>query len=91
MRVFLLFGLMLAAYPGAGRAAPRVLTDGQLEQAAAGAMPQQPPVHCLACGVRPPPVVPPGGSPPVNPGGPILISCTIGVGCTTTPYRSSAH
>lgn len=92
MRGFLLFGLVLAATSGAGQAAPRVLTDGQLEQAAAGAVPAQPAAHCLACGVRPQPVVPPVGAPPIgNPGGPILISCTIGIGCTTTPYRSSVR
>jgi len=30
---------------------------------------------------------PPHGPPVVNPGGPILISCTVGVGCTTMPFH----
>ena len=73
MKVFLLCGLLVTASSVAGQAAPRVLTDGQLEQSAAGAVAAPGPVNCLACGVRPQPVVPPVGPPPiVNPGRPDL-------------------
>jgi hypothetical protein len=68
----------LAAWATPALADPVKLSDTQLDNVAAGlgADWSGPP------GVRPRPIIPPI----VNPGGPILISCTVGVGCTTRHY-----
>jgi hypothetical protein len=79
MKPALLCFLVLLALPALLHAQPTKLGDAQLDRVAAGLVP-----------VDPPPV---GGHPwhpgqPIlNPGGPILISCTIGAGCVTRPYH----
>ncbi len=73
---------LLAAFLMAGlgfpaSAAPKHLDNVELQNAAAGMVPVDPvPV------VPHPPII--GRPMPINPGGPILISCHIGSGCTTT-------
>jgi hypothetical protein len=86
MRPVLLLILALPVFGGAANAQPTRLTDTQMNEVVAGHLPVvDPPVGRFPphVPVSPPPV----NSHPWNPGGPILISCTVGVGCTTTPYR----
>lgn len=70
--------VVLAAGVTPALADPVKLSDTQLANVAAGRGTDWPGPP----GVRPQPIVPPV----VNPGGPILISCTVGVGCTTRRY-----
>jgi hypothetical protein len=78
MRSASLCFFILLCLPALVQAQPTKLGDAQLDRVTAGLIP-----------VDPPPV---GGHPwqpgrPIlNPGGPILISCTIGAGCITRHY-----
>lgn len=80
MKSLALAALALALTSGIAAAKPAALPDGQMDKVAGGMWtPHQggPPVF------RPPVVQPPI----VNPGGPILISCVVGQGCTTRHYN----
>jgi hypothetical protein len=69
-------------------AAPTKLSDRQLDSVTAGALTLTliggplPPISFPIGRLPPQPI----GPPTINPGGPILISCVIGAGCTTRPY-----
>jgi hypothetical protein len=81
MRSLALMALAATLTSGMAIAKPTTLTDRQMDKMAGGMWtphPVGPPVF------RPPPVVQP---PIVNPGGPILISCIVGQGCTTRRYN----
>jgi hypothetical protein len=72
--------LVFGSLAGIAVAAPHKLSDSQMDKVAAGALPVgQPPTF----GHFPHPGWPVGGPPVINPGGPILISCIVGSGCTT--------
>lgn len=75
MRTLLLSLALFAMAASAALATPIRLTDRQLDKLTAGSW--KGPVR----------VVWPTQPPVINPGGPILISCTIGVGCTVRHYR----
>ncbi len=79
MRGALLMALVLAGLSGAAFAKPNQLTEKQMSRVAGGYVfvPGQP--------FDPRPIQP-VGPPVIQPGGPILISCTVGVGCTTRHY-----
>lgn len=71
--------MLLTATATAANADPTTLPGGQIGPT--------PPVTYPDGHIPPgPPILPPPPPPVVNPGGPILITCIVGVGCTTRRY-----
>jgi hypothetical protein len=73
---------LAASLVGTAPAATR-LSDRQLDKVTAGSIALPPTPSWWPFPYPPLPL--PGSLPPINPGGPVLISCVIGSGCTVRP------